>query len=91
MQMCYHIATLMHGDTNKGTTISANQIRSLIGNDHVVIVFDDTEDVFHLSTISSQCTHVALLVRPHDNTHLHVQVMAKDEVTFARRCTIVLT
>ncbi len=60
---------------------SFNKKKMHIGNDHVVIFFNNTGKEYKAGTLSGELSFVVIVVEPEDCETLSIKLLAKDEVS----------
>ena len=77
LEVVFHVSTLM---PNHSTDPQCLKKKLHIGNDFVVILFNDSGSPYKLNTISGKFAYVVIVVEPEDEETLAIKLFAKDEV-----------
>jgi RAP1 GTPase activating protein 1 len=63
-EIMFHIATLLPFKIEDQQRVERKRH---VGNDIALIIFQDSQEPFQLSTILSRQNHVIVVIRPHEN------------------------
>ncbi|KJE93963.1 hypothetical protein CAOG_04672 [Capsaspora owczarzaki ATCC 30864] len=77
-QIMFHVATLLPKMKNDRQQVERKRH---LGNDIVIIVFQDTKQPYSSDTVVSHQNHVVVVVSPENDQFYHVEVLAKNGVT----------
>jgi tuberous sclerosis protein 2 len=89
-QVVFHVATLMPNQSPDRGGVHLKK-KSHIGNDYVVIVWNESGRPYSLDTISGQFAFVAVVIEPEDDEYLAVEMLSKKQIDkwFALRHAVV--
>lgn len=76
-QVMFHVATLLPKMKNDRQQVERKRH---LGNDIVLVVFQDQPDTYNASTVVSHQNHVVFLITPENNDFYRVEVAAKNGV-----------
>lgn len=77
IQVTFHVATLM---PNKDHDPNCTEKKKNIGNDYVLIVYNDSGEEYNLNTVKSQFSYACVIVEPIELNSNRIYVRCKDEV-----------
>jgi hypothetical protein len=74
-QVIFHISTMMPTRDNDELQISK---KKHIGNDFVIIVYNESGHEYEFNTISGQFNYINIIVTPLEDDHYHIIIQRKD-------------
>ncbi|XP_060521768.1 tuberin [Cylas formicarius] len=77
VRITFHVATMM---PNKESDPNCNNKKMHIGNDCVVIVYNESGEEYDISTIKSQFNFASIIIQPLDHSTNRVVVKVKDDL-----------